>query len=216
MASHVPRTRVAVTAADSISASALYALLSGRDELDAVYLIEMGESTDSAIYDVDVLLADLGWSSNMEALNDGALPLPDQGRIDGLPVVALVADESHAAAAWRAGYRSLLLRTESPQSLAYSLCAAAEGVVTLSARLSTSLPIGRNSGELADVEQLTDREQEVLYLVAEGLTNRAIAQRLEISEHTVKFHVNSILGKLGAESRTDAVVRATRAGLMVL
>ena len=56
----------------------------------------------------------------------------------------------------------------------------------------------------------------MLQLLAEGMTNRAIAQRLEISEHTVKFHVNAILGKLGAQSRTDAVVRATRLGVILL
>ena len=49
-----------------------------------------------------------------------------------------------------------------------------------------------------------------------GLTNRAIARQLVISENTVKFHVQSLLGKLGAQSRTDAVVRATRLGLLIL
>jgi two-component system nitrate/nitrite response regulator NarL len=66
------------------------------------------------------------------------------------------------------------------------------------------------------VEDLTPRELEVLQLLAEGLPNKAIGLRLSISEHTVKFHVNAILGKLGAQSRTDAVVRATRLGLIIL
>ena len=52
--------------------------------------------------------------------------------------------------------------------------------------------------------------------LAEGLSNKEIARALDISEHTVKFHVNAILGKLGAQSRTEAVVRATRAGLILL
>ena len=56
----------------------------------------------------------------------------------------------------------------------------------------------------------------MLQLVAEGLANKAIARELEISEHTVKFHLNAIMGKLGASSRTEAVVRATRAGLILL
>ena len=63
---------------------------------------------------------------------------------------------------------------------------------------------------------MTSRELEVLWLLAEGLPNKAIASRLGISEHTVKFHVNSIMGKLSAQSRTDAVVRATRLGLILL
>jgi DNA-binding NarL/FixJ family response regulator len=66
------------------------------------------------------------------------------------------------------------------------------------------------------VEDLTPRETEVLQLLADGLTNKAIAQRLGISDHTVKFHVNSVLGKLGAQSRTEAVVRASRLGLLLL
>jgi DNA-binding NarL/FixJ family response regulator len=63
---------------------------------------------------------------------------------------------------------------------------------------------------------LTSREQEVLKLLAEGLPNKGIADRLRISDHTVKFHVNAIMSKLGAQSRTDAVVRATRQGLLLL
>jgi DNA-binding NarL/FixJ family response regulator len=66
------------------------------------------------------------------------------------------------------------------------------------------------------LEPLTDREQEVLTLLARGLTNKAIAVELDISEHTVRFHVSAILGKLGAESRTEAAMRAAQLGLITL
>jgi DNA-binding NarL/FixJ family response regulator len=66
------------------------------------------------------------------------------------------------------------------------------------------------------IDALTPRELEVINLIAEGLPNKTIAGRLGISEHTVKFHVNAILTKLGAQSRTEAVVRATRMGLIAL
>jgi DNA-binding NarL/FixJ family response regulator len=66
------------------------------------------------------------------------------------------------------------------------------------------------------VESLTDRELQVLSRLAEGLSNKQIAARLGISEHTAKFHVNAILGKLGVQSRTEAVVRAARLGLLML
>ncbi len=66
------------------------------------------------------------------------------------------------------------------------------------------------------VEALTPREVEVLELLAEGLPNKAIAERLKISDQTVKFHVASISGKLGALNRTDAVRRAVRRGLIAL
>jgi len=66
------------------------------------------------------------------------------------------------------------------------------------------------------IEDLTPRELEVLQHLAEGLTNKAIAQRLAVSEHTIKFHVNALMSKLGAQSRTEAVVLATRQGLITL
>jgi DNA-binding NarL/FixJ family response regulator len=65
-------------------------------------------------------------------------------------------------------------------------------------------------------EQLTPREVQVVELLAEGLPNKAIAARLGISDQTVKFHLASILGKLGAANRTDAVRRAVRRGLVTL
>ncbi len=73
-----------------------------------------------------------------------------------------------------------------------------------------------SAGRLPLVEPLTPRELDVLRLLAEGLPNKTIAGRLNISKHTVKFHVNAILGKLGVASRTEAVVRATRMGLILL
>ena len=66
------------------------------------------------------------------------------------------------------------------------------------------------------LEDLTSRELDVLSLLAEGLTNKAIAQRLRISEYTVKFHVNTIFRKLGVQNRTEAAVRAARLGLITL
>jgi DNA-binding CsgD family transcriptional regulator len=66
------------------------------------------------------------------------------------------------------------------------------------------------------VEQLTPREHEVLVLVADGLRNRDVAARLGITEHTVKFHLAAIFGKLGVSSRTGAVRRALQLGLIAL
>jgi len=66
------------------------------------------------------------------------------------------------------------------------------------------------------LEPLTARELEVLGLLSAGMTNKEIASRLGITEHTIKFHVNAILGKLGAETRTEAVVHAARLGIVTL
>jgi len=75
---------------------------------------------------------------------------------------------------------------------------------------------GSPHSEYAFEEPLTPREVEVLELLAEGLSNKAIAARLGISDQTVKFHVAAICGKLGAANRTDAVRRAIRRGLVSL
>jgi two-component system, NarL family, response regulator YdfI len=78
------------------------------------------------------------------------------------------------------------------------------------------LPHRRAADDPASVESLTPREIQVLELLAEGLPNKAIAARLGISDQTVKFHVASIAGKLGAVNRTDAVRLAVRRGLITL
>ncbi len=144
----------------------------------------------------------------------------------GPPVLALLADEELAADAYAAGARGFLFRDASPGRLAAALRALAQGLVVLDASLANLLsPASEDAGDPADApdtppvepaEPLTPREVEVLQLLAEGLSNKQIAARLAISEHTAKFHVAAILGKLGAETRTDAVVRAARAGLILL
>ena len=65
-------------------------------------------------------------------------------------------------------------------------------------------------------EPMTPRERQVLELLGEGLSNRRIAERLGISEHTVKFHLASVFGKLGATTRAEAVRRAFRRGMLTL
>ena len=67
-----------------------------------------------------------------------------------------------------------------------------------------------------DIDRLTARESQVIALLTLGLSNKQIAAQLEISNHTAKFHVNSILNKLGAATRTEAVVSAVRFGLVTL
>ena len=86
------------------------------------------------------------------------------------------------------------------------------GLIALPAE-STSLVMHAGPFE-AEVEPLTPREMEALEMLAEGLSNKQIAARLNISEHTAKFHVNSILSKLHAGTRTEAVIRGIRSGLV--
>ena len=83
--------------------------------------------------------------------------------------------------------------------------------------LTSSEPAQRDGGDdRAFEEALTHRELQVLELLAEGLANKAIADRLGISDQTVKFHIASIMGKLGASNRVETVRRAVRRGLISL
>jgi DNA-binding NarL/FixJ family response regulator len=96
-----------------------------------------------------------------------------------------------------------------------SIPAAVDIVATSPQALEPLAPSTRRSaGDNPLLEQLTAREHDVLALVADGLGNREIARVLEISEHTVKFHLASIFGKLGVSSRTEAARRALRLGLI--
>ena len=114
---------------------------------------------------------------------------------------------------------AFLSRDAAPERIVAALRAVAAGLVAFEPELA-SVPVGsRAAGPLPGdgaIDDLTGREREVLTLVAIGLTNKAIAQRLSISDHTVKFHVAAILAKLGAESRTEAVHLAARRGLLTL
>ena len=96
-----------------------------------------------------------------------------------------------------------------------SLSEARDAGIDADAFLLAAAPAQNLDDETA-VESLTPREIEVLELVAEGLSNKVVATRLGISDQTVKFHLTSISGKLGAINRTDAVRRAVRRGLITL
>jgi DNA-binding NarL/FixJ family response regulator len=129
------------------------------------------------------------------------------------PVLALSSDPEEARLALASGARGVLSRRTSPARLARALDSILEGLLVIDDELAeeTLRPPPR---PLGSVETLTPRELEVLELLAAGLSNKEIAERLGVSFHTVKFHVNSILGKLGASSRTEVVGLAARAGLL--
>lgn len=154
----------------------------------------------------DVVVWDVGWAA------PESLPVWEDLAV---PVVALVADKGQTAVIWSSGVRVLLRREMDPDRLWAAIQAAVHGLIVLDAELSNGLVTAVSSHTLP-TEDLTPRELEVLQHLAKGLTNKAIAQRLAVSEHTIKFHVNALMSKLGAQSRTEAVVLATRQGLIVL
>jgi len=106
------------------------------------------------------------------------------------------------------------------EQLQAAVRATAQGLIVLPTSRSSWLYESSSFVEASNLavpdESLTTREREVLELVSQGLSNKLIARRLQISEHTVKFHISSISTKLGASSRTDAVSRGLRRGLITL
>lgn len=127
-------------------------------------------------------------------------------------------DEESILAALQAGARGYLSRRTTAEDLSQAIRTVQQGGMVLHPMAAASL-LQRLQGQASPTqrpETLTPRELEVLRLLVEGLTNKAIAGRLGISDHTVKFHIGAILGKLGAASRTEAVTQAVRQGLVPL
>ena len=152
-------------------------------------------------------------------------PLLESVTTSGLPsdvnVVFLGdgASPATSAEALSAGVRAVLPSDISPDQLVATLQAAASGLLVLHpAQMKDGFPAASAPQREADelMESLTRRETGVLQMLAAGLGNKEIAAQLGISEHTVKFHVASILGKLGAGSRTEAVSIGIRRGLVLL
>jgi NarL family two-component system response regulator YdfI len=146
---------------------------------------------------------------------------PAYMRDDALPII-LLADHLGRAQLRRAihsGVRAIIPRDATGPEIMSAIEGASAGLVVLSGEdMDALLPADAElvTGESVSGEALSSRELEVLSMLAEGLGNKDIAARLKISEHTVKFHVSSILGKLRATTRGEAVARGVRDGLVVI
>jgi DNA-binding NarL/FixJ family response regulator len=210
--------RVFIVAASQLIRAGLQSMLADS-RFDIVGSAADLESLSGQFVDVepDVVLVEAATYAQEELLN--ALEVAELAQ--EYPVILLSQQPKTAwlSKALRAGVRAVLPRDVAPEQLRAALEAAAAGLVVihpseldtvLSATVGPSAPLD----EL--LEPLTRREREVLQMLAAGLANKEIAARLAISDHTVKFHVASILGKLGASSRTEAVSAGIRRGLVML
>lgn len=212
---------VLVVADNLLARAGLSALLSEQTDLVVVGQVPAGDALmdDLDVYRPDVLIWDFGWQpeSLVERFSTNF------SEADGettLPVLVLLPDDTYAAEvaallrATRMG--GVFLSDSDTQQLIAALSAVAAGVVVVDpALVDVVLSRGEEPPEALS-EALTPREVEVLHLLAEGLANKSIAHHLGISDHTVKFHVNAIMGKLDTQSRTGAVVKAMRLGLIAL
>jgi two-component system, NarL family, response regulator YdfI len=210
--------RVFIVAASPVARSGLQNLLSAR-RVHIVGSASHMDALDDQLSDlaIDVVLVDVA----TEQPGSLSAALIDSGLADEVAIIVLADSPSPgwSAEVLRAGARAVLPNDLGPDSLVAALQAVAAGLIVMHpAEVDALLPSATSASRpLSDLaEPLTRREREVLQMLAGGLGNKEIASRLAISDHTVKFHVASILGKLGAATRTEAVSLGIRRGLVLL
>ncbi|MGA2119118.1 MAG: response regulator transcription factor [Bryobacteraceae bacterium] len=203
-------TRVVIAAPSPALRAGLEALVGSHPEL--VVAGALADLAGAEALRADVLLVA---APGFDALPVGGLEAPVVLLGSGEAPPQLTRD------AFDAGVRAVLGADASPQEIVASIEAAAAGLAVMDPReleplLAVSVVAPAPSRNHADESALTAREREVLGMIAEGDANKEIAWKLAISDHTVKFHVASILAKLGAASRTEAVTIGLRKGLVLL
>lgn len=203
-------TRVLIVAQDPLVRGGLAALLADQPDCFVVGQAAPDADLVAALETAhpDVVVWDGGRGQTLPE------QLADLG--EGPPVLLLLPSDTTLAGVAAEGVRGCLSRDTDSSSVVAALKAITRGLMVFDPAFVRGplSPKSQDTGTLT--EELTSRESEVLQLLAAGLSNKTIAERLAISEHTVKFHINAIYGKLDAHSRTEAVTRAARLGLIVL
>ncbi len=191
----------------------------GNDSLSPLLNSYLNSNSErgEVIYPVDMLDSSGRESSTLSEM------MPESFSIPASPaVVVLINDWQSApvAEALRTGVKGVLPGDATITEIVEAIQAAAIGLTVLHpdsvGELLSNLPTATPILPAESSQTLTGREIEVLSMLAEGLGNKAIARRLNISEHTVKFHIGSIFSKLNASSRTEAVILGARLGLVLL
>ncbi|HLY63131.1 MAG TPA: response regulator transcription factor [Terriglobia bacterium] len=216
LSSDIGMIRVRVEASSPLAKAGLESLLQAHPTLRLVEESSRDSSGTGAESPPDVLVVEA------ETLSDPAAREATEWAGVGGPVVLLVRHPANDALAdaLQAGVKAVLPSGLAGPEIVAAIEAAGAGLVVLDPTgieglLRAPSAPSRNGAESL-VESLTPRELEVLRLLATGLGNKEIASRLGISDHTVKFHVASIMGKLGAGSRTEAVTLGIRHGLIMI
>jgi NarL family two-component system response regulator YdfI len=211
--------RVLIVASSSISQSGLENLLRASTSLQVVRVVsDFGQLSESVEeLQPDVVIAEI--TGQDRALPEEILKLSEEAPV----AIVLLVDDANAERdldAFRNGVKAVLPRNTSPGGIVAAVEAVGAGLaVLLPEGLDNLLRESTASHRAVSpplVEALTPREIEVLGMMVEGWGNKEISTRLGISEHTVKFHVASIMGKLNASSRTEAVTSGIRHGLIML
>jgi DNA-binding NarL/FixJ family response regulator len=199
--------RAVIVASSPVARAGLEALLSKTGMITVIgNVAHWSEYTGD---EPDVVIADL--ESGAEEFP------PDPADQSPAPVTLVLADDPRQpwlAEALRSGVRGVLPRQSTASHIVAAIDAVLAGLVVLQPGDLDGLLVNPRPARM--VEPLTPREIEVLGMLAEGQSNKAIAHHLGISEHTVKFHVTSIMTKLNAGSRTEAVTLGIRQGLIMI
>ena len=193
-------TRIAVVDDHPVVREGLVAGLDGKGGLEVAGVFSSAEEAIAAGRRVDVILLDL----ELPGMNG----LQAIGRLaENAAVLVLTAYGEEVEEALRAGAKGYLLKGASLDEIERAIATLAGGGSYVDPRVASRLVAPTS-------QRLSDREREVLRLVARGLSNKQIATKLRISERTAKFHVTAILNKLGAENRAQAVAIAAEKRLL--
>lgn len=203
--------RVVIADDHGVVRAGLAQLLATFPDVELVGSASNGEEAVSlsAARDPDVVLMDL----EMPVMDGIEATRRIRGAQPGVAVVVLTSfsDRERILSALDAGAAGYLLKDAEPEALARALEVAARGEAPLDPKAAGVLLSARRAASPA--AGLTDREREVLAMVAEGLANKLIAQRLGISEKTVKTHLTSVFRQIGVTDRTQAALWAQRHGV---
>ena len=202
--------RVAIVDDHPIVRDGVVANLRAADEIEVV---ATGASADDALVlagaqrpDVLILDLELGGRSGLDVIPEIKAASP----VTAIVVFSAYAGEERVASAFERGADSYVLKGTSSDELVAVVRAAAAGKPLIPGEIAAQLARAVRQPRR---DRLTEREREILGLLAAGLSNRAIGERLGITERTVKFHVGEILARLGASNRAQAVAIAKARGL---
>jgi len=210
--------RVLVWAKSAITRAGLEAIVQAESRFELAGGASRSADLFTAIHEFapDVVLVDLADTSLARLLPGFA----DQPAAPAIVLLLEIMRRADVLRLLQAGVRAVIARESHPPEITAALQAAFDGLAAFSPEiLDVLLPTSTELTGADDPppgEPLTERESGVLALMADGAGNKEIAARLHISEHTVKFHVSSILNKLGAATRTEAVSRGYKEGLILM
>jgi len=214
--SNSPIYTVIVIAVSPVIRMGLSAMLDDNPELTVV---KSGSDIDSFTDDIILLQPDvvlLDWNSNdFESISQS------QQFISATIILLNELEDIDFGAILNSGVKGILPQTSTESEIIAAVKAVASGLVVLHPEVIENLQLQKSTNlqqqtDIKSIQTLTPREIEILQMLTPGLSNKAIAKQLNISDHTVKFHVSSIFQKLHVSTRTEAVAVGVRLGLIML